>query len=404
MAKIQQGLDELSAADPASYTDDEVLSAALHASAVASQLAAQETRLVGEVDRRDAYRADACVTPWGWLKLRTALGHGASKRRVARARLLERMPLLRRAYENGETRTEHVDAIVYRAKPARLDAIAEADEALTIVATGSEPRAVAVAVQRIADHVDRDGSEDPDPCEAEDLRGLHLQKGFSGLEELSGTTTAVLAELLRRIQQTYGTWDPVDTPEAQRRTASQRFHDALVAALLVALDNHPSRPGGVKVHVELFVDLFTLLGADELATIKPRFGSGKGITPELARHIVATSNPLMRAIVGLGPWLPVSVGRVRSMPEWLKAASHVGHPQCRGPGCELPAVLCDEDHNDEYCKGGVTAAFNGTPMCRPHNNLKHNDGWTVRFDTSNGEVTWTSSDGRRAVTLPPPDI
>lgn len=154
----------------------------------------------------------------------------------------------------------------------------------------------------------------------------------------------------------------------------------------------------------MFIDLFTVLGADELATIKPRFGSGQGITPDLARHILATCNPLMRAIVGLGPWLPVSVGRVRSWPAWMKAASFVGQPHCRGPGCELPAVLCDLDHNEEYCQGGITATSNGAPMCHSHNVLKHEDGWHVAFDTDTGEVTWTSRDGQRVITLPPPDI
>ena len=404
LAKIIEGLEELAQADSASCPDEDLRVAALTASKAVSRLSAQETRLVGEVDRRDAYRADACVSAVGWMKLHTTLGHGASKRRVNRAKLLARMPLLRAAYERGDAGTEHVDAIVFRATPARLDAIAACDEALTRVATTSGPKAVAVAVQRIVDHVDADGADDPQPCEAEDLRGLHLRQGFAGLEELTGTTTAILSEVLRRIIQVYGTPDPADTPDAKRRTASQQFHDALLAALLVALDHHPGKVGGVKVHAEVFIDLFTLLGADELATIKPRFGSGRGITPELARHIVATCNPLMRAIVGLGPWLPVSVGRVRTMPDWLKAASHVGHPQCRGPGCNLPACLCDEDHTEEFCKGGITATFNSGPMCHPHNMLKHEDGWQVVFNTETGEVTWTSADGRRVITLPPPDI
>lgn len=172
----------------------------------------------------------------------------------------------------------------------------------------------------------------------------------------------------------------------------------------VALDNAGATLGGVKLHAGVFIDLFTLLGADELATIKPHFASGKGITPELARHLIATCNPMLRAIVGLGPWQPVSVGRVRAMPDWLKVASHLGHPHCRGPGCELPACLCDEDHLEPYCTGGITATCNCTPMCHPHNVLKHEDGWAVTFDVETGEVTWISADGQRVITLPPPDI
>ncbi|MPZ73107.1 MAG: DUF222 domain-containing protein [Nitriliruptorales bacterium] len=340
----------------------------------------------------------------GLLRLNTTLGPGASKRRVNRAALLARMPVLRGAYERGEVRTEHVDAVLYRARPSRIDAIAEHDATLSQLAAAAEPRHLAVAVQGVVDHVDRDGADDPPPCVNEDLRGLSLRDGFGGMEELTGTTTALVGELLRRTWQVYDTPDPADIPEAQRRTPGQRFHDALQAALTVALDGAPATVGGVKVHAGVFVDLFTLLGADDLATIRPRFASGKGITPELARHLVATTTPTMRAIVGLGPWNPVSVGRVRTMPEWLKFASHLGHPHCRGPGCELPACLCDEDHIDPYCDGGLTATSNGAPMCHTHNVLKHDDNWTVTFDVETGEVTWTSADGRRVITLPPPDI
>lgn len=405
VAKIEQGLAELAAVDPGVENDDDVGAAVLAVGRAASRLAAQESRLLRDFEERNAYRRDACVSAKGWLRSKTTLGPGAAERRVKRARLLERMPALREAFEAGAVGVEHVDAVVYRATPSRTDAIAEHDSTLARLARTAEPRHVAVAVQRIVDQVDRDGADDPDPCEAEQLRGLSLRDGFAGLEELSGTTTVVLAELLRRILLLYGEPDPADTPEAQRRTPSQRFHDALLAALVVALDNHPGATiGGVKTHIGMFADFFTLLGADALATVKPRLASGKGITPELARHILATTNPTMRAILGLGPWQPVSVGRVRSMPDSLRMASHLGHPHCRGPGCDLPACLCDSDHIDSYCRGGETSLANSVPMCHPHNDLKFNGDWTVTFDVETGEVTWTSADGQRVIVLPPPDI
>lgn len=217
-AKIEEGLAQLADADLSLCTDDEVATAALAVSAATSQLTAQETRLVGVVDRREAYRADACVTAAGWLRLKTNLGRGASARRVKRAKLLARMPLLRAAYESGQVRTEHVDAVLYRAIPSRRAAIAEHDQALTTLASKAEPRHVAVAVQRIVDHIDRDGADDPPPCASEHLRGLSLRDGLGDLEELSGTTTAILGELLRRAQQVFDSPDPADTPEDERRT------------------------------------------------------------------------------------------------------------------------------------------------------------------------------------------
>lgn len=405
MGKIQQGLAELAAADPQLCSSDELAAAVLEVSAATSRLSAQEARLVRAFDERRAYRRDACVSAFGWLRLKTTLGPGASKRRVNRAKLLEAMPLLREAFESGAVRVEHVDAILYRATPTRMTAIAEHDQTLASLARSAEPRHVAVAVQRMVDQIDADGGDDPRQCDTEHLRGLTLRDGMYGLEELTGATTVVLSELLRRTRDVYDTPDPADTPEEQRRTPQQRFHDAVQAALQVALDNHPGATiGGLKMHIGLFADVFTLMGADELATIRPRLTSGRGIDPDLARHLIATTNPTMRAIIGLGPWQPVSAGRVRSLPDWLRMASHLGHPHCRGPGCDLPACLCDSDHLDPYCRGGETSLTNAAPMCHPHNLLKHDDNWTVTFNVDTGEVTWTSADGSRVITLPPPDI
>jgi hypothetical protein len=405
VAKIREGLAELAAVDAVACDGDALGDAILAVSTAASQLIAQEGRLLTVFDAQRGYRADACVRADGWLRHKTTMGPGAAKRRVRRARLLERMPLLRAAFQAGDVRVEHVDAVAYRATATRMAAVAEHDATLTALATRAEPRAVAVAVQRIVDHIDADGTDDPKPCDTEHLRGLNLHDGFAGLAELTGTTTAVLAELLRRTRDLYDQPDPADTPDDRRRTPSQRFHDALQAALQVALDNHPGAPiGGVKTHIALFVDLFTLLGADQLATLKPRLTSGQGIDPELARHIAATTNPTMRAILGLGPWNPVTVGRVRALPDSLRLASHLGHRHCRAPGCDLPAVLCDIDHNTPHSKGGETKLCNCAPMCRPHNLLKHEDGWTVVFNTDTGEVTWTSADGTKIIKLPPPDI
>ena len=405
VAKIKEGLEELANLDHAGEGTDDLGAALLDVGTVISRLTAQEARLIETFGGRRGFRQDACISTAGWLRLKTNLGPGPSKRRVSRCSLLQRMPALRQAFEAGDVRTEHVDAVQYRAVPRRMDAIAEHDEILMSLARRAEPRDVAVAVQRIVDAVDRDGSEDASPCDSEHLRGVTLREDFAGLGDLSGATTPMLSEVMRRAIDVYDVPDPADTPDDQRRSWEQRCHDALQAALQASLDAHRGATvGGVKTHVVVFVDLFTLLGVDALARIQPRLSSGGGITPALARHLVATSNPTMRAVLGLGPWQPVSVGRVRSLPDWLRSASHLSHVHCRGPGCDLPASRCDSDHLHPYCEGGVTELSNEVPLCHTHNNLKHENGWRVTFDVRTGEVTWTSADGRRVITLPPPDL
>lgn len=55
LAKIREGLDELARATTGECSDDDLAAAVLEAGAAVSQLTAQETRLVGAMDDRDAF-------------------------------------------------------------------------------------------------------------------------------------------------------------------------------------------------------------------------------------------------------------------------------------------------------------------------------------------------------------
>jgi hypothetical protein len=106
---------------------------------------------------------------------------------------------------------------------------------------------MAVLVDRIVDALDSDDDRDPPVCAAEHLRSISLREGFAGNGDLQGTTTPVLSELFRRVNDVFGTDDSADTPDDQRRTPSQRFHDAVQNAMQVALDNHDGATvGGAK--------------------------------------------------------------------------------------------------------------------------------------------------------------
>lgn len=405
LAKIRAGREELASLQLEECSNDEVAEALAGLVEEQTSLAEAEAGLLREFDHREAYRRDACVSTQGWLRLRTPLSHAAVKRRLQRARLLDRMPMLAAALAEGRISTDHVDVIARRAIPARIERIAEHEETLTRLACDADPRAVDVAVQRIVEHVDPDGSEDPPACEIEDLRGFGVRKGVHGLGDPHGTTTPLLTELFMRARDLYSTPDPADTPAHLRRTPAQRWHDALVTALSVAIDGHPGNAvDGVKTHVVMFLDLMTVLGKDELATIKPLLGTSGELTPDAARHLLATTNPTLRLVLGLGPWLPVSVGRARrGLPDFMRGALQAALSRCTGPGCDRPFSWCEVDHRDEWWQGGITALINAGPMCPPHNNLKHSDGWIVTFDTSTGVTTWTSADRTRRIDVPPPE-
>lgn len=403
---LREAVDALSAADLDDWSADELGEAALALERAQSQLVAQQARVLTDFERREGPRADACTTAAAWLNFRTRLGAGAVQRRMSRARQLGRMSQLRAAYQAGEVATEHVDAVVRRCGGWRGERIAEHDATLAELARQATPREVAVAVERIIDAVASEGGDNPPPpCDAEDLRELSVRDGFAGLGDLRGTLSPVLRELFLRVRDVYGRADPPDTPSQHRRTPGARFHDAVLDALTVALSAHPgSAVDGVKTHVVLFADLMTLLGRDDLARIRPRLSDSGVVDPEIARHLIATTNPTMRAVLCLGPWMPVSVGRSRrTLPDWLRGASELVHQRCRGPGCTLRFAVTQADHATDFADGGVTALFNDDPLCLRHHGLKHRDGWDITFHTSDGVVRWRSRDGTRTIDVPPPD-
>ncbi|MEO6142803.1 MAG: DUF222 domain-containing protein [Dermatophilaceae bacterium] len=72
---------------------------------------------------------------------------------------------------------------------------------------------------------------------------------------------------------------------------------------------------------------------------------------------------------------------------------------CRFPGCARNAKRCEPDHVIPYSRGGPTAIWNLTSLCKHHHRVKHEAGWKLAM-TRDGECTWTDPHGRRYATHP----
>ncbi|NEE03007.1 HNH endonuclease signature motif containing protein [Phytoactinopolyspora halotolerans] len=67
---------------------------------------------------------------------------------------------------------------------------------------------------------------------------------------------------------------------------------------------------------------------------------------------------------------------------------------CTHPTCRMPAVRADQDHEHEFCLGGLTVAGNLACLCRHDHRLRHDGGWKAhRPDT--GTTIWHSPLGHR---------
>ena len=66
--------------------------------------------------------------------------------------------------------------------------------------------------------------------------------------------------------------------------------------------------------------------------------------------------------------------------------------RCVFPGCRMPSVDCDLDHNKRWSDGGETSKCNLHPLCRHHHILKDQYTWTYQ-PLPNGNYEWTSKLG-----------
>ncbi|WP_165491956.1 HNH endonuclease signature motif containing protein [Egibacter rhizosphaerae] len=131
-----------------------------------------------------------------------------------------------------------------------------------------------------------------------------------------------------------------------------------------------------------------------------RFGSGASLDAATARLLVREAT--VRAVLTMGPWKAVSVGRSqRTLPGWLRTVLTGIHRHCRGPDCDRPMAWTDAHHVDPWDEGGETDLNATLPLCRAHHQLITRDGWDARPDPTTGEVAWTGPDGRRIVVPPP---
>lgn len=437
VAKAVMGLSDLP--DQLPYPDaDAVLDSTVALDEEITRLQAVRAHLLRRIDVTKAYRARGFVTTASWYREATRRDHGASSRHVRSARRLGDLPQLAAALDGAEVTLDHVDVVSRACKPGRSDAITAADGILTDLARGARPREVRVACRRIADLVDRDGSEpaDQDSNRGADAdretdteegstgadactgssdgatsdaggsrdpeRGLWLHRSFDGRWRLEAELDAVAGERLFNLLNHLDERDDPDVDPVHRRSHPQRRHDAF-ALMIRGAEELPDLPTrhGARPRVLLIIDLLTLLGHDACASRKTRLGSGGVVGRDAALELLreATVTPVLQ----MGPYRSVAVGRThRTLPDWLRPLLAATHRQCRGPGCDRPIAWTQAAHLDAWIENGNTDLDRTLPACTAHHQLMDNHGWRVEFDADTGRVDWTRSDGGYRHTTDPP--
>ncbi|MGH3441799.1 MAG: DUF222 domain-containing protein [Nitriliruptorales bacterium] len=368
-----------------------------------TRIQAREARLVRAVGLRQAYAEDGCVTAASWLRQKTNRDPGDATRLAKTARRLAFLDVTRDAVEAGDITWRHAEVIATAAIPQRRDAIVDHEDTLVGLARRAQPRDVRAACRKIADVVSPDHG-DSEGCGPDSRRELYSTRTFEGFGDLRANLDPVTQEMFESLLHAFTTPDETETPDNQQRTPAQVRHDAF-DAILSAASEHPDVGSvhGAKPHVLLMIDLQTLLGRDDLATRKPRLGSGTELSVERAVHLLEQAK--LTPVLMLGPYRAVGFGRTqRVLPDWLRPLLKAVHGHCRGPGCDRPFEWTQAMHvNGDYAEGATTEFDCTVPGCVKHHQLRDEHGWQVDYDPDTAICTWTSPDRLTVIHTHPPD-
>ena len=458
LKELVAALDALAGVDLELEDDRALLDAAVALQEARNRLDGRQLAVLEAVDRREAQALDGAVHLAAWLRTRTRQAPAESAQLVKAAVRLRRFPALRDALESGATTLRHVTTLTRQAIPRRIHALAALDDALADLAQHAWPADVDTAVARVNDALDH--HDDPEPLtEAgpDERRDLTLVRGVDGLGQLFATLDPLDAEMLATLLDAFEKPDPPDTAEAQQRSAGQRRADAFTALLKAAMTcKDAGTVDGYPAMIVAVIDLLALLGLDTLAEAAhitdahvdaiadlaavdtstarriaeaalarttrptgphadrvvdtpglgqpartPRLRFGGPTSAGVIRRLADSAK--VQAVLTLGPWRAVSVGRTkRTLPPWLRTALTGIHGHCRGPDCDLPVAWCDAHHVTAWDDGGDTDLNHTIPACRRHHQTLTLGTWTATYDSDTGACTWTGPQAQTITTHPPP--
>ena len=103
------------------------------------------------------------------------------------------------------------------------------------------------------------------------------------------------------------------------------------------------------------------------------------------------------AAAGAGAAHPPDAPGPYRPPRRLRRLVKTRAPRCEFPGCGMPAVRCDDEH-DVAWPDGPTCACQLGPCCRRHHRVKQ-EGW-VKLRLTGSAVRWTTPTGRQWLSRP----
>lgn len=327
----------------------------------------------------------------------------------------------------GEISLRHVDAICTAARRLSScadwltgtdgrsedfgDACASLEAAALPVARAREVAATRRSADRTLARIDADHAERR-RRRARRQRDVWIEHEEDGLALLIARMDAARAHACLTVVDALA-HGPTDRPshEPADRLVGERRADALVGLLLREASGCDVASGedtvAPRVHVEVVVDLPTLLGLAEVpGTLR---GGGPGgpepVSASAIRELVlADPTSTMRRLV-TDPLTGHLLDRGRStytVPDALRAFVAARDITCRFPGCHRRAQRGQADHARPWRQGGETSRANLGMLCIRHHQLKTHAGWSIVSSSDDGSCLWRSPAGEDYDHPPPP--
>lgn len=272
------------------------------------------------------------------------------------------------------------------------DEAAILEDVLVTAAADVTPEDLTVIGERALAHLDPDGTE-PDSDVIAKARGLHLGKQdddlMSALDgDLSPEARALMDVVLEKLARPgVNNPDDADAPvdladqdavreaaKRDRRTATQRNHDALATALRLAIAS-----GALGQHRGLPCVPIITLGIEQLEseTGIATTATGGRLPVEDALRMMG-ANPKYVLLLDLAS-RPLFLGREKRLATADQRIALYGSDRgCSAPGCDAPATRCQVHHITDWAEGGATDVTCLTLACDAHHGKVAPDSAEIR--------------------------
>jgi Domain of unknown function (DUF222)/HNH endonuclease len=340
---------------------------------LAAQLAAATCRflaLVGELERREAWRSWGCRSMAHWLSWKCGIGLHAARQQVRVAAALAGLPRVTAAFARGELSYSKVRAL------ARV-ATAESEEELVDfarVATAAQLERTVGAYEGVVRRANP--AEEANPPES----GLRVRYHDDGTATLTMPVDIAVALL-----------DAVDAARRELADVSAETTRAGALEHVVRCYRQPDAHAAPRTELVVHTDVDLVAAATRPDAVVLTFDAVRRLSCDAnLRRVVDGPDGTVADVGRRQPTIPRRLRRVLMRRDGAR---------CRWPSCTNRHYL-HAHHLEHWADGGPTDAANLLLLCSVHHRFVHEAGWTIGGN-ANRPVMFRSPTGRTIGEDPP---